>query len=563
MSGDDYEKPSGENTPLLSDEYAAPVTMCPADANAPRVMELQNSRNGEQPSAEKTHSVETSWMHLPSGEMEDFTTLEPVYERKFSSVRLQRVLFAWHVAGLAYFCVGGGPFGFEQSLEATRSPAISFWSLMLAGLLWALPQALLIGELSSIYELGYNDWVIRGLGQIIGLGHAWARAVCNITTNLTYCSLYLDYLLPLILGDDKGGRSYGQLLPWRLAGVVPYSALIICGNMLGVKIAGVGSVIFTIIVLSPIVVMIGFAFPDINWGSLVDFSVYTPSESSEVESHFKAITLLLSTLVFNLIGWDDLGNLASQVKKPSRDLPLGLMGCLIMILATYSLPLLAVTAVFTPAEYGPNLFVNTAEALWKPLGMILSIDAVIGVTGIGFVYMAASSEAQAHCSELGMLPKIVNRRRRNGVPFVAVIGQGLIISVLAVFIPFAQAVEMQSWLYTFSVFLIVISYVSLRWRWRHIIGKNPAVDQVTFRVPLPFPLICLMVFPVVCISVICLLVADVIQLVTSLVIVVLSFITSVSMFFFTRYKRRKEWEIVASPPLPRATAINTSSINTL
>ena len=43
------------------------------------------------------------------------------------------------IAGVTYFSVGGGPFGFEESLLAS-TPAICFWGLVIFTVLWALPQ---------------------------------------------------------------------------------------------------------------------------------------------------------------------------------------------------------------------------------------------------------------------------------------------------------------------------------------------------------------------------------------------------------------------------------------
>lgn len=55
-----------------------------------------------------------------------------------------------------YFSVGGGPFGFEQSLTAS-SPAFAFWGLLIMALLWALPQSLVVAELSTEMQFGYNE----------------------------------------------------------------------------------------------------------------------------------------------------------------------------------------------------------------------------------------------------------------------------------------------------------------------------------------------------------------------------------------------------------------------
>lgn len=58
-----------------------------------------------------------------------------------------------------YFNVCGGPFGFEYALLAS-SPAFALWGLLLVALVWALPQALIVAELSSQLPHGYNEVVV-------------------------------------------------------------------------------------------------------------------------------------------------------------------------------------------------------------------------------------------------------------------------------------------------------------------------------------------------------------------------------------------------------------------
>lgn len=204
---------------------------------------------------------------------------------------------------------------------------------------------------------------------------------------------------------------------------------------------------------------------------------------------------MVSLTRFFTQGWDDVGNLAHSVKRLNRDMPIGILVCLGLVLLNYIAPLLSIAAVLTPGEYSVSMYVETCSRLWQPLGYIMSADALAGIFGLGFVYLTTSSEAQAHCSTLGLYPKFVSRRTRIAkTPWLAMVIQAGFVAAATPFSSFEVSVEFQSWLYTLSVALITVSFLVIRWRSRRQKGRGP--DE--FRLPLPFPVIVLFTIPVFC-----------------------------------------------------------------
>ena len=79
--------------------------------------------------------------------------------------------------------VSGGTYGTEEIVHgAGYGRAILI--LLLTPLLWSLPTAFMIGELSSALpsEGGYYAWVRRGLGNFWGFQEAWLSLVASILT---------------------------------------------------------------------------------------------------------------------------------------------------------------------------------------------------------------------------------------------------------------------------------------------------------------------------------------------------------------------------------------------
>ena len=90
-------------------------------------------------------------------------------------------LTLWPLVAATFFMVSGGTYGTEDIVHgAGYGKAILI--LLLTPILWSLPTAFMIGELSSAlpYEGGYYAWVRRAMGNFWGFQEAWLSLVASI-----------------------------------------------------------------------------------------------------------------------------------------------------------------------------------------------------------------------------------------------------------------------------------------------------------------------------------------------------------------------------------------------
>ena len=76
----------------------------------------------------------------------------------------------WPLVAATFFMVSGGTYGTEDIVHgAGYGRAILI--LLLTPILWSVPTALMVGELSSALpeEGGYYAWVRRGMGRLLGI----------------------------------------------------------------------------------------------------------------------------------------------------------------------------------------------------------------------------------------------------------------------------------------------------------------------------------------------------------------------------------------------------------
>ena len=87
-------------------------------------------------------------------------------------------LTLWPLVAATFFMVSGGTYGTEDIVHgAGYGKAILI--LLLTPILWSLPTAFMIGELSSAlpFEGGYYAWVRRAMGNFWGFQEAWLSLV--------------------------------------------------------------------------------------------------------------------------------------------------------------------------------------------------------------------------------------------------------------------------------------------------------------------------------------------------------------------------------------------------
>ena len=117
---------------------------------------------------------------------------KPSSRKKFVRLTL------WPLVAATFFMVSGGTYGTEDIVHgAGYGRAILI--LLLTPLLWSLPTAFMIGELSSAlpYEGGYYAWVRRAMGNFWGFQEAWLSLVASIFDMAIYPTLFVVYLTRL------------------------------------------------------------------------------------------------------------------------------------------------------------------------------------------------------------------------------------------------------------------------------------------------------------------------------------------------------------------------------
>jgi amino acid transporter len=151
-----------------------------------------------------------------------------------SSKRALCKLTLWPLVAATFFMVSGGTYGTEDIVHgAGYGRAILI--LLLTPVLWSLPTALMIGELSSALpaEGGYYAWVRRALGNFCGFQEAWLSLAASIFDMAIYPTLFVLYLTRVFPWFAQGRRGV-------MVGLAVVTACALM-NIAGIRVVGTTS----------------------------------------------------------------------------------------------------------------------------------------------------------------------------------------------------------------------------------------------------------------------------------------------------------------------------------
>ena len=346
--------------------------------------------------------------------------------------------------------VTGGTYGTEDIVHgAGYGRAILI--LLLTPLLWSLPTAFMIGELSSAlpYEGGYYAWVRRAMGNFWGFQEAWLSLVASIFDMAIYPTLFVAYLTRMFPYFQQGNRGW-----WvALAVVIACAAL----NIAGVKVVSLTSLWLFFALSAPFVAIVVLA--PFKMGALAN-AVTKPTTSS--------VDILGGLLIcmWNYMGWDNASTIATEVEKPQRTYPRAMLVAVVIVALSYVLPFAAMWMTgLTPTAWETGSWADIAGLLGGPLLRIgVVLGGIVSAFGMFNALVMSYSRLPLAMAQDGMLPGIFGKlQKKSRAPWVAIVALA-VCWAMCLGLGFARLVTIDILLYGFSLLLEFVALAVLRFR---------------------------------------------------------------------------------------------------
>jgi APA family basic amino acid/polyamine antiporter len=172
-------------------------------------------------------------------------------------------------------------------------------------------------------------------------------------------------------------------------------------------------------------------------------------------------------IFFAYIGFDAVSTGSEEARNPSRDLPLAIIGSLIICTIFYVLTAVGAIGIASPDQLKGS-DAPLAAALDQGAGIswaasILALGAVVAITSVVLVILYGQTRIFFAMCRDGLLPErfaVVNQRY--GTPARLTVGLGLLIAVLAALVPLSEIVKLVNIGTLFAFVLVNIGVIILR-----------------------------------------------------------------------------------------------------
>lgn len=346
-----------------------------------------------------------------------------------------------------YFMVSGGPYGLED-LIAQTGYGLGILILCLVPFLWALPTALMVGELASAIpdSGGFYVWVQRALGRFWGFQEAWLSLAASVFDMGIYPLLFTAYLG--VLAPSLVAGWHGALIATALIGAC------LLWNIRGAKAVGDGSVGMGIAMVSPFAVLTAVGL----WHAHHD-------PVTVVHTAHPALMGGILVAMWNFMGWDNASTIATEVENPQRTYPRAMIWTLVAIIASYILPVAAAWFFGIPlSAWATGSWAAIGGAVAGPLVRdAIVLGGMISAAGMLNSLMMSYSRLPSALAEDGFLPRIFTCVNKASVPLIALFALATVWAA-ALGMNFNRLVMLDIMLYGSSLVLEFISLAVLRWK---------------------------------------------------------------------------------------------------
>lgn len=379
------------------------------------------------------------------------------------------------IIGAGLFSVTGIVAGEHTGPAIVISFALAAIACALAGLCYA-EFASMIPVAGSAYTYSYftmGELVAWIIGWDLVLEYAVAAVAISISWSKYFCIIMKDigYALPdaLTACPAEGGTFN---LPAAVL-VIILSLILMRGTAGSSKFNDLMVTLKILVVLA----FIGIGFKYINTDNLTPF---IPANTGVFgEYGWSGILRGAAIVFFAYIGFDAVSTAAQETKNPRRNMPIGIMGSLIICSILYMVFSLVMTGVVNYKEYigadsiapaatavahmgemGPNGVIVPAFP-WLNRGIIFAI--LLGYASVVLVMMLGQSRVFYSMSKDGLLPPIFSHlHKRYHTPARSNMLFMVLISILAGIVPPGMAGEMTSIGTLFAFSLVCLGVIVVR-----------------------------------------------------------------------------------------------------
>jgi putative glutamate/gamma-aminobutyrate antiporter len=368
-------------------------------------------------------------------------------------------------------------------ISATYGAPLLFYYL-LCGLLFFIPVALVTAELATAWPKsgGIYVWVREAFGPRWAFFVVWIQWIYNVVwypTILGFVAATAAYVIDPALANNQWYVLSTVLIVFWLATAVN------CGGMhLSSAVSTVGSIIGT---LFPMLVIIGLGCYWWMEGRPTQISLSWEAVIPTIERPSDLV--LMTGILFGLIGLEMSAVHAQEVKNPEKNYPKALLYSVMLILGSLILASWVIAAVVPHPDL--NLVTGMLQAFQLffdtfGIGMMtpwMALFMILGALGAVVTWIVGPTKGLLAAADDRNLPAWLARRNKRGMPVAILVTQAVIVSLLSFGYLLLPTVVASYWALTaLTAILALLMYVLMFMAAIKLRYKYPTIKR-PYRIP--------------------------------------------------------------------------------
>ncbi|MFN7922147.1 MAG: amino acid permease [Bryobacteraceae bacterium] len=252
-----------------------------------------------------------------------------------------------------------------------------------------------------------------------------------------------------------------------VTGLINLPALLIVGLISWLLIVGIqeSARANSIVVAIKVTVVVVFILLGWQFINHANFQPFIPPNEGGAKFGWEGILRGAGMIFFAYIGFDAVSTAAQEAKNPKRDMPIGIIGSLVVCTILYILYARVLTGVVNYKDLAVSapLAVAVDRMPYPWLGLIMKVGSLMGLTSVILVMLLGQSRVFFSMSRDGLLwPLFCQLHPRYRTPYRSNIVLALGVGAFAAFLPDKVVGEMTSIGTLFAFVLVSIGIIIMR-----------------------------------------------------------------------------------------------------